>query len=139
MELTEYFKPGMYKETVFDVTEEHSAIQLGSGSMRVLATPMMIRFMEITSHRLLEQRLPEGLSSVGTHVDVRHQAPTPINNPVRVRSEIMELNGLKVRFSVTAWDDLEQVGAGFHQRFIIDLARFMKRVEAKTNALSGKE
>lgn len=127
----------MYRETIFDVTEEHSAIQLGSGSMRVLATPMMIRFMEITSHRLLEQRLPDGLSSVGIHVDVRHQAPTPINNKVRVRSEILELNESRVLFSVTAWDDLEQVGTGFHQRVIIDLARFMKRVEAKSTALSG--
>lgn len=137
MELTEHFQPGMYRETIFDVTEEHSAIQLGSGSMRVLATPMMIRFMEITSHRLLEQRLPDGLSSVGIHVDVRHQAPTPINNKVRVRSEILELNESRVLFSVTAWDDLEQVGTGFHQRVIIDLARFMKRVEAKSTALSG--
>ena len=129
----------MYRETVFDVMEEHSAIQLGSGSMRVLATPMMIRFMEITSHRLLEQRLPDGLSSVGIHVDVRHQAPTPINNQVRVRSEIVELNESRVLFSVTAWDDLEQVGTGFHQRVIIDLARFMKRVEAKSTALSGNK
>ena len=139
MELTEHFQPGMYRETVFDVMEEHSAIQLGSGSMRVLATPMMIRFMEITSHRLLEQRLPDGLSSVGIHVDVRHQAPTPINNQVRVRSEIVELNESRVLFSVTAWDDLEQVGTGFHQRVIIDLARFMKRVEAKSTALSGNK
>ena len=139
MELTEHFQPGMYRETVFDVMEEHSAIQLGSGSMRVLATPMMIRFMEITSHRLLEQHLPDGLSSVGIHVDVRHQAPTPINNQVRVRSEIVELNESRVLFSVTAWDDLEQVGTGFHQRVIIDLARFMKRVEAKSTALSGNK
>lgn len=139
MELSDHFQPGMYKETVFDVTEEHSAIQLGSGSMRVLATPMMIRFMEITSHRLLEQRLPEGLSSVGIHVDVHHQAPTPINNQVRVRSEIVELNESRVRFSVTAWDNFEQVGEGFHMRVVIDLARFMKRVEEKKNALSGNK
>lgn len=127
----------MYREIVFEVTEEHSAIQLGSGSLRVLATPMMIRFMEITSHRLLEGYLPEGFSSVGAHIDVRHQAPTPINNPVKVRAEILELNQSRVLFSVRAWDDLEQVGEGLHQRVVIDLARFMKRVEVKTKALSG--
>lgn len=127
----------MYREIVFEVTEEHSAIQLGSGSLRVLATPMMIRFMEITSHRLLEGYLPEGFSSVGVHIDVRHQAPTPINNPVKVRAEILELNQSRVLFSVRAWDDLEQVGEGLHQRVVIDLARFMKRVEVKTKALSG--
>ncbi|MFN2158437.1 MAG: thioesterase family protein [Anaerolineales bacterium] len=139
MELTEYFQPGMYKETTFEVTEEHSAIQLGSGSLRVLATPMMIRFMEITSHRLLEQHLPDGFSSVGYHLDIHHQAPTPINNPVRVRAEILELNKFKVSFSVKAWDDIEQVGEGLHQRVVIDLARFMKRVEAKMKALSGSK
>lgn len=137
MDLTEHFQPGMYREIVFEVTEEHSAIQLGSGSLRVLATPMMIRFMEITSHRLLEGYLPEGFSSVGVHIDVRHQAPTPINNPVKVRAEILELNQSRVLFSVRAWDDLEQVGEGLHQRVVIDLARFMKRVEVKTKALSG--
>lgn len=127
----------MYREIVFEVTEEHSAIQLGSGSLRVLATPMMIRFMEITSHRLLEGYLPEGFSSVGVHINVRHQAPTPINNPVKVRAEILELNQSRVLFSVRAWDDLEQVGEGLHQRVVIDLDRFMKRVEVKTKALSG--
>ena len=121
----------MYLENNFEVTEEHSALQLGSGPIKVLATPMMIRFMELTSHQLLDQHLPEGLSSVGFHVDVRHLAPTPINSVVRVRCEIMELKDTRVKFSVAAWDDSDKVGDGTHQRAIIDLKRFQKRVESK--------
>ena len=134
MNITEFFKPGMTSEATFEVKEEHSALQLGSGSMRVLATPMMIRFMELISHRLLAQHLPEGYSSVGVHVDVRHLAPTPINKTVRVRCEILEVKERGIKFSVTAWDEIEKIGAGHHKRVIIEVDRFFSRVEAKRNS-----
>ena len=134
MDITKLFEPGMNEEAVFEVKEEHSALQLGSGSMRVLATPTMIRFMELLSHQLLAQYLPEGYSSVGVHVDVRHLAPTPINKSVRVRCEILEVKGHRIKFSVSAWDEVEQVGAGQHKRVIIEVDRFFSRVEAKMNS-----
>ena len=102
MDITELFEPGMKEEAVFEVKEEHSALQLGSGSMRVLATPMMIRFMELLSYQLLAQYLPEGYSSVGVHVDVRHMAPTPINKTVLVRCEIIQVKKRSIIFSVSA-------------------------------------
>ena len=134
MNIIELFKPGMTSEATFEVKEEHSALQLGSGSMRVLATPMMIRFMELISHRLLAQHLPEGYSSVGVLVDVRHLAPTPINKTVRVRCEILEVKERGIKFSVTAWDEIEKIGAGYHKRVIIEVERFFSRVEAKRNS-----
>jgi len=77
--------------------------------------------------------VPAGYSSVGVHVDVRHLAPTPINKSVRVRCEIFEVKGRGIKFSVTAWDEVEKIGEGQHKRVIIEVDRFFSRVEAKMN------
>jgi predicted thioesterase len=92
----------------------------------------MIAFMETISHRLLAKFLPEGYSSVGVSVNARHLAPTPLGQTVRVRSEVVEVNGVRVTFAVQAWDEMEQVGEGQHQRVAIDEARFLRRVAAKS-------
>jgi fluoroacetyl-CoA thioesterase len=131
MDLNEILRPGMEREETFQVEEEHAAIHIGSGSSRVLATPWMIAFMERVSHRLVSENLPEGYSSVGVVVDVRHLAPTPIGAAVRVRAEIIELNGLEVALVVHAWDAGEMIGEGRHHRVVIDEVRFLRRVEAK--------
>lgn len=131
MELDQIIKPGMSKEEVFLVEERHSALHVGSGSVRVLATPWMIGFMERVCQRLLAEHLPQGYSSVGVRVDVQHLAPAPVGSQVRVRGEILSLDGSKVNFQVEAWDGEEQIGAGQHQRVVIDEARFLRRVAAK--------
>jgi predicted thioesterase len=135
MEFNELFHPGMTREDTFEITLENSAIHLGSGSSRVLATPWMIAFMERVSHRLLTCCLPEGYSSVGTHLDVRHLAPTPVGATIRIRVEVLSVDGNKVYFAVEAWDNLEKVGEGKHERVIIDEARFWRRVEKKIASL----
>jgi predicted thioesterase len=131
MNFSEIFHPGMRREETFLVEEEHTAIHLGSGSSRVLATPWMIAFMERVSHRLLAERLPPGYSSVGVVVDVRHMAPTPVGSAVRVQAEIVELNGPRVTLDVKAWDGTEQIGEGRHQRAVVEEARFLRRAQAK--------
>ncbi len=135
MELAELIQPGMTHEDTFEVNMENSAIHLGSGSSRVLATPWMIAFMERVSHRLLTCCLPEGYSSVGTHLDVRHLAPTPVGATIRVRAEVLSVDGIKVNFSIEAWDNLEKIGEGKHERVVIDEARFLRRVEKKKASL----
>ena len=137
MELSELFHPGMTREDSFPVTIENSAIHIGSGSSRVLATPWMIAFMERVSHRLLTCCLPDGFSSVGTHLDVRHLAPTPVGATVRVRVEVLSLDGNRVYFSIEAWDNLEKIGEGKHERVVIEEARFLHRVEKKLTSLVG--
>jgi predicted thioesterase len=87
--------------------------------------------MERVAHRLLGQHLPDGESSVGVLVDVRHLAPTPIGAVVRVQVEIVILDGAQVTFSVQAWDQAEKIGEGRHQRVLINEARFLRRVEGK--------
>lgn len=132
MEVKEIIHPGMTLEKTFVVEEQHMAPHLGSGSLRVLATPVMISFMEGISHQLLAQYLPEGYSSVGTHVDVHHLAATPLGGTVRVKTEVMQVDGIRVQFNVNAWDEHEQIGSGLHERAVIDHARFMRRIAAKS-------
>jgi predicted thioesterase len=129
MDLSQIFKLGMSREEIFLIKEQHSAIHVGSGSLRVLATPWMIAFMERTARLLMADHLPDGFSSVGAHIDVRHLAPTPVGMRLRVRTEVIAVEGLKVTFAVSAWDDLERVGEGQHLRVIIDEARVASKIE----------
>jgi fluoroacetyl-CoA thioesterase len=131
MDLEKVIRKGSVHEESFQVVEEHSAIQVGSGGAPVLATPWLIAYLERVAYRMLAEVLPAGTSSVGVLVDVRHLAPTPVNGAVRVRAEINELQGSKVVFKVLAWDQVEKIGEGIHQRVVIDEARFLKRVEGK--------
>lgn len=136
--VNEIVQVGMYGEGSYLVGEEHSAIHIGSGSSRVLATPMMIAFMERVSHALLAEYLPTGYSSVGTLVNVRHVAPTPIGKNVRIRTEITEVDDRRVVFTVQAWDERELIGMGQHERFVIEEARFLKRVDNKRIEGAGR-
>jgi predicted thioesterase len=131
MDIDTSIQEGMSREEMFQVTEEHTAIHVGSGSSRVLATPWMIAFMERVAHRLLAENLPAGESSVGVLVEVRHLSPTPVGTTVRVQVEIVKLDGTRVTFSVQAWDQVEKIGEGRHQRVVINEARFLRRVEGK--------
>jgi predicted thioesterase len=135
MEVSELFHPGMTREDNFPIGMENSAIHIGSGSSRVLATPWMIAFMERVSHRLLTCCLPEGYSSVGTRLDVRHLAPTPVGATIRVKAEVLSVDGNRVNFSIEAWDNMEKIGEGKHERVIIEEARFLKRVDKKKAGL----
>ena len=91
--------------------------------------------MERTSHRLLTRCLPEGFSSVGTVVNIRHLTPTPLGSQVRVIAEVIAVAGSLITLKVQAWDDLELCGEGEHTRFIIDEGRFLKRVQAKVEQI----
>lgn len=139
MELSQLIHPGMTREDSFEITMDNSAIHIGSGSSRVLATPWMIAFMERVSHRLLTCCLPEGYSSVGTHLDVNHLAPTPVGATIRVKSELLSIDGNRVYFSLEAWDDLEKIGEGKHERVVIEEARFLRRVEKKLAGLEDSK
>ena len=131
MDFSKLVQPGMRHEETFLVEETHLAQHVGSGSARVLATPWMIAFMERTAHRLIMQQLPEGYSSVGVLVNVRHLAPSLLGSRVQVRAEVLALEGGRVTLKVEARDEVELIGEGTHERFIIEIARFMKRLAAK--------
>ena len=131
MELMEKIKLGMEEQQEFVVEDEYTAGHVGSGSLRVLATPSLIGFMERTARDLMERSLPDGYSSVGVWVDVRHLAATPAGAKVRVSCQVIEVDGRKVDFRVDAWDEFEKIGEGLHQRVVIEVSRFLQRLQAK--------
>jgi fluoroacetyl-CoA thioesterase len=98
----------------------------------VYATPQMIYLMELAAADAIAALLPQGWGSVGTLVDVRHLAATPIGCTVSAKAEVIEVNDRIVRFAVRAEDGTESIGEGFHERALIDLARFIDKVERKT-------
>jgi len=129
MDPTTSLSPGLCREETFTVLPEHTAAHLGSGDLRVLATPSMILFMEIAARKLLAEHLPPGFSSVGARVDVRHLAPSPVGAEIRATAEITEVNGKKITFQIEAWDGVKQIGGGVHWRVVIDETQFMAQVE----------
>ena len=131
MDLSILYKPGRIREESFTVKGEHTAYHIGSGESRVLSTPSLITFMEGVAHRLLSEKLPEDKLSVGIHVDVKHLAATLVGIEVRVKAELLEIEGRQARFQVTAWDEEEKIGQGFHRRAVVDLDRFQRGVAEK--------
>jgi predicted thioesterase len=126
---------GASHEENLQVTDEMAITFLGPGQARVLSTPHLIGYLEMTSRNLIKQFLPEGEDSVGTQVNIRHLAATPIGMNVRFRAEVAAVEGQRVVCRVEAWDDREKVAEGTHERFVIDVARFGKRVRAKSSGL----
>ena len=122
---------GQSAEASQEVTPDLVASHLGSGSLRVLATPAMALLVERTCRRMVEAGLPEGESTVGVDIRVRHLAPTPLGRTVRIRAEVVGVEGQAVDFRAEVWDEVEKVGEAEHRRVVIDLERFLKRVEAK--------
>jgi fluoroacetyl-CoA thioesterase len=97
----------------------------------VFATACMVAFVETTCIEALAPYLAEGEKTVGTHVDLSHLAATPIGMKVTAEVELVAVEGRKLRFKVECRDDKEIIGAGFHERFVIDAAKFMTRLEKK--------
>ncbi len=91
----------------------------------------MVALMESAAVAAIESLLPEGKTSVGIALDVKHLAATPPGQQVRARAEVIEVDGRKVTFRVQAWDERERIGEGTHTRFVIDVARFLQRVQSK--------
>lgn len=124
-------KPGMKAEVELTVGEEHTAVRVGSGGVRVYATPMMVALMEAAAVAAVKPALPQGQQTVGTRLDVRHLAATPAGMRVRATAELVKVDGRMLTFRVAAADEKEAIGEGTHERVIIDAARFEQRAAQK--------
>ena len=113
------------------VGEQHTAPRVGSGRIRVLATPVMINLIESAALAAVEQSLPEDHQSLGTHLDVTHIAATPVGMRVRATAEVLKVEGRTIYFKVLAEDERELIGEGTHERVVVNLERFDKRVRRK--------
>ena len=116
------------------VRDEDTASTIGSGSLAVLATPVMIAAAEQACADLVQPLLDEGMSTVGTRLDIRHLAPTPVGMKYRVDCELSAVNGRVLSFNVEINDEKERVGEGTHERVIINEERFLKKALGKKAA-----
>ncbi len=116
------------------VGEQHTAPRIGSGRIRVLATPVMINLIEAAELAAVENSLPEEHQSLGTHLDVTHIAATPVGMKVRATAEVIRVEGRTIYLKVRAEDERELIGEGTHERVVVNLERFDKRVRDKTRA-----
>ena len=113
------------------VTSANVASNIGSGKVKVFATPMMISLIEKTALLSIEPYLEDGQSSVGTHINVSHCAATPMGMQVWAETEVVEIDRRRVSFSVKAYDERGLIGEGTHDRFIIDVEKFQAKAEGK--------
>lgn len=116
------------EKTQMEVLPEHSAAHIGSGSVAVLSTPMMILYMEKTARIWLQTYLKNGLTSVGTKVCIEHLAGVKVGETVETRIWVTEQDRRRVVFAVEVWHNDRQIGKGTHERFIVDELKFLSRI-----------
>jgi fluoroacetyl-CoA thioesterase len=118
---------GLTGESTTTVAHENTAARVGAGGVEVFATPMMIALMENAAWQAVADHLEPGYVTVGTVVNVRHLAATPLGQKVRATARLAEIDGRRLVFQVEAFDEQRKIGEGQHERFIVNLDRFMKR------------
>ena len=124
-------KPGLKGQAELVVGEEHTAPRVGSGRVHVLATPVMINLIEAAALQAAENLLPPGHQSLGIRLDVRHFAATPVGMRVTATAELTKVEGRTLFFRVEAHDEKETIGDGTHERVVVNVERFDKRVRRK--------
>lgn len=130
-------EPGITNEITMTVAESDTARVSGGESLPpVLSTPRLISFMERAAHFAVLPHLDEGQTTVGTLVNIRHLGATPVGMQVRFTAELVEVDRRRLRFKVEAWDAMEKVGEGEHERFIIDQGRFNEKLAQKQEMLN---
>ncbi|MGH7311003.1 MAG: thioesterase family protein [Candidatus Rokuibacteriota bacterium] len=115
------------------VTDDMTPAHLRSEPIRVLSTPDMIRLIEQTAIEAVKPCLAEGQATVGTRVDVAHLAATPVGMTVTITVELTEIDRRRLAFRVEVRDELDEAGRGTHERFIVDGAQRMPRLQDKVN------
>ena len=123
--------PGLTGHATTTVDNTNTAASLGSGLVPVYGTPALVALLELAAVHAVANSLPPGSTSVGTHVDVRHLAATPIGMRVRAQATLTAVEGRRLTFAVEACDEVERVGEGTHTRVSVDAERFMQRTETK--------
>lgn len=124
-------KPGLIGTAELIVGEEHTAPRVGSGRVHVLATPVMINLIEAASLKAAEHLLPPGHQSLGTRLDVKHYAATPVGMRIKATAEVVKVEGRLIYFVVKAEDEKEPIGDGTHERVVVNVERFDRRVQRK--------
>lgn len=131
MDLSLLIKPGATGNAELVVGDQHTAPRVGSGRVRVLATPVMINLFESAALAAIEHLLPPGYQSLGTILNVRHIAATPVGMKVFAQARVLGVESRTVRFFVQAHDERELIGDGQHERVVVNVEKFDQRVARK--------
>jgi predicted thioesterase len=123
--------PGLWAEKTILVESKFSAAHLGSGNVEVYATPSMVLHMEETALEAVDHLLGPGRATVGAFIGVKHLAPTPLGMKVKIRAELVKVEGRTLGFTVQAWDEVDKIGEAEHTRVVIDLDRFKAKLDVK--------
>ena len=124
-------EPGLTGVVKRQVTDDISAHTMGNEGVHVLGTPALMLLVEQAAIKAIEGRLAEGQATVGTRLDVQHLAATPVGMTATVRARLAQVDGRKLTFEIEAEDDQEPIGRGMHERFVVDMARFLARIAEK--------
>ncbi len=122
---------GLKGEARITVEREDTALEVGSGSLLVYATPCMVALMEGAACEAIAQCLPEEKSSVGTYLEISHLSATPVGLEVWAEAEVTAVEGSMITFQVTAYDEAGKIGEGTHKRAIISTQRFLDKTYSK--------
>ncbi len=120
-------EPGLAADVAVAVTDDDTALALGSGDVPVLGTPRVVALVEEASVKALENRLDPGTTSVGMRVQLDHLAPTAVGHKVRAEATLKEIEGRRLVFAVAVHDERGLVAAGKVTRVIVDIDRFLDK------------
>lgn len=133
--MTTPLSPGQSGEVEITVTPDRTADALGNRGVQVFATPFLVALLEEAAIQAMTPSVPPGGGSVGTAVELKHLAATPVGMKVRAKATVLETDGKRVLFRVEAWDAQEKVAEGRHERFVVgNLERFLERAMKKGQA-----
>jgi predicted thioesterase len=124
-------RPGLRGEAEIVVGTRDTAPHVGSGKIKVLATPVMVGLMEEAALNAVEGLLPPGHQTVGTRLAITHVAATPVGHRVVARAELQQVDARRLTFHVWAEDERERIGEGTHERIVVEVARFDRRAQQK--------
>lgn len=128
---------GASAENVITVNREMTVAHFHDEMPEVFGTPIMIYHMEVTASDAIQKLLPEGWVSVGVVVNVKHLAATPVGMKVTLKAQVVEVADHAITFSVEAYDEVEKIGEGIHVRALVEMSRFMKRIQGKAQSAKG--
>lgn len=128
---TERLRLGLSGTVEIVVGTRDTAPHVGSGKIKVLATPVMVNLMEEAALNAVEGLLPEGFQTVGTRLEITHTAATPVGLHVIAGAELTHIDGRRLIFRVWADDETERIGQGVHERIVVNVARFDARAQEK--------
>lgn len=119
---------GLKHTSTLVVTDDVTAVKIGSGDMAVLATPAMMALMENAAMLAVADELPEGCTTVGGHIASSHLKPSKVGDTVTATAEVVKVDGKKIEFKVSACSGDVLIGEGSHLRFVVDRERFMSKL-----------